>query len=68
MSFSSAYGLIDIVLFFGVILAFLIWQLIVTRRSIRQDLERALREARNDAPTSRSFGSHGCPDRTADDR
>jgi hypothetical protein len=44
----ESYGLIEMVLFFGVLLAFLIWQLIVTRRSIREDRERARREAGDD--------------------
>ena len=41
----SAYGLVEIVFAFGVVLAILIWQLVVTRRSIREDRERAEREA-----------------------
>lgn len=41
----SAYGLVEIVFSFGVVLAILIWQLVVTRRSIREDRERARREA-----------------------
>ncbi len=56
---SSGYGLVETILFFGVILAFLIWQLIVTRRSIREDLERAQREPRDESPTDR-------PDRIGD--
>jgi uncharacterized membrane protein YciS (DUF1049 family) len=38
-------GLVDIVFAFGVVLAFLIWQLVVTRRGIRQDRESARRAA-----------------------
>ncbi len=41
----SSYGLVEMVFSFGVVLAILIWQLIVTRRSIREDRERARREA-----------------------
>jgi hypothetical protein len=48
---SNAYGLVEIVFSFGVILAILIWQLIVTRRSIREDRDRARREALGEAPT-----------------
>jgi hypothetical protein len=43
------YGAIEMVFSFGVILAILIWQLVVTRRSIRKDRERAQREARDGA-------------------
>ena len=40
----SAYGLIEMTLSFGVVLAILIWQLITTRRGLRADRERAARE------------------------
>jgi hypothetical protein len=44
----GSYGLVEMVFSFGVILAFLIWQLVVTRRSIREDRERSKREARDE--------------------
>lgn len=52
----SLYGLVEMLLFFGVLLVFLIWQLIVTRRSLRIDRELARRDARDeaDAPKGRS--------------
>ncbi len=40
----SAYGLIEMGLTYGVVLAFLIWQLVKTRASIRADKEKAERE------------------------
>ena len=40
----SAYGLIEMALSFGVVLAILIWQLVTTRRGLRADRERAARE------------------------
>ena len=40
----SAYGLIEMTLSFGVVLAILIWQLIATRKGLRADRERAARE------------------------
>ena len=40
----SAYGLIEMGLTYGVALAFLVWQLVRTRASIRADKERAARE------------------------
>jgi hypothetical protein len=43
----SAYGLIEMALSFGVVLAFLIWQLIRTRQGLRADRERAERESSN---------------------
>jgi hypothetical protein len=60
MSDSTAYGLVEIIFPFGVILAIAIWQLIVTRRSLLEDRERAARETPA-APTSG-------PDETGDDR
>jgi hypothetical protein len=56
---SSAYGLVEMVFSFGVILAILIWQLIVTRRGIREDRDRARRESPDETPTPA-----GAPDRT----
>ena len=44
----ESYGVIEMVFSFGVIFAILIWQLVVTRRSIREDRERARREARDE--------------------
>ncbi len=41
----ESYGAIEMVFSFGVILAILIWQLVATKRSIRQDRERAQSEA-----------------------
>ena len=49
----SLYGLVEMLLFFGVLLAFLTWQLVVTRRSVRKDRERAQREAQDDAAIGR---------------
>jgi hypothetical protein len=40
----SAYGLIEMALSFGVVLAILIWQLVPTRKGLRADRERAARE------------------------
>jgi hypothetical protein len=40
----SAYGLIEMALSFGVVLAILIWQLVTTRKGLRADRERAARE------------------------
>jgi flagellar biosynthesis/type III secretory pathway M-ring protein FliF/YscJ len=50
----SLYGLVEMLLFFGVLLAFLIWQLVVTRRSLRNDRERAQRETRGATPNDRT--------------
>jgi flagellar biosynthesis/type III secretory pathway M-ring protein FliF/YscJ len=49
----SLYGLVEMLLFFGVLLAFLIWQLVVTRRSLRKDRERAQSETKDVAPNGR---------------
>ena len=49
----SLYGLVEMLLFFGVLLAFLIWQLVVTRRSLRKDRELAQREAQDEAAIGR---------------
>jgi hypothetical protein len=38
------YGLVEMALSFGALLVFLIWQLIVTRRGVKADRERAARE------------------------
>ena len=35
------YGLVEMALSFGVLLVFLVWQLVVTRRGLRADRERA---------------------------
>jgi hypothetical protein len=43
------YGLVEMVFSFGVILAILFWQLIVTRRSIRADQDRARQKAVSEA-------------------
>ena len=40
----SAYGLIEMTLSFGVVLAILIWQLVTTRKGVKADRERAARE------------------------
>jgi hypothetical protein len=40
----SAYGLVEMGLTYGVVLAFLIWQLVKTRASIRADKKKAERE------------------------
>ena len=39
-----AYGLIEMGLTYGVVLTFLIWQLVKTRASLKSDRERAARE------------------------
>jgi hypothetical protein len=52
MSDSSAYGFVELVFAFGVVLAVLIWQLIVTRRSLREDRERAARDKAKALPDS----------------
>lgn len=40
----SAYGLIEMIFSFGVVLALLVWQLIVTRRGVMADRARAAKE------------------------
>jgi cytoskeletal protein RodZ len=49
----SLYGLVDMLLFFGVLLAFLIWQSVVTRRSLREDRERAQSATQDEAANGR---------------
>lgn len=39
-----AYGLIEMGLTYGVVLSFLIWQLVKTRAAVKADLEKAARE------------------------
>jgi hypothetical protein len=57
----SLFGLVEMLLFFGVLLAFLVWQLVVTRRGLRKDRERAQREAQDEAEAP-----IGRPDPTGD--
>ena len=40
----SAYGLIEMTLSFGAVLAILLWQLVKTRAGVKADRERAARE------------------------
>jgi hypothetical protein len=40
----SAYGLIEMIFSFGVVLALLVWQLVVTRRGVMADRARAAKE------------------------
>ena len=47
------YGLIEMLLVFGVVLAFAVWELISVRRSIRSD-ETARRELGDKEPPSKS--------------
>ena len=40
----SAFGLIEMLLVFGIVLALLIWELARTRRALKADRERAARD------------------------
>jgi hypothetical protein len=40
----SAFGLIEMIFSFGVVLALLIWELVRTRRALKADRERSARE------------------------
>ena len=40
----TAFGLIEMVLVFGIVLALLVWELVRTRRALKADRERAARD------------------------
>ncbi len=49
----SVYGLIEMTLSFGVVLGVLVWQLVVTRRGVKADRERAaIEQARRERASS----------------
>jgi cytoskeletal protein RodZ len=52
MDASNLYGLVELVLVFGLVLGFGIWQLVSVRREIRRDREKAQQAeaARQDQP------------------
>ncbi|MCL5775733.1 hypothetical protein M1105_01810 [Limibaculum sp. FT325] len=50
---ATIYGLIEIVVFFGGILAFCLWQLRVVRRSIAEDKARNQADGGQPAPPAR---------------
>jgi len=44
----GAYGLIELVLVFGIVVAFLTWEVVKTRRAVRRDRENAAQSRREE--------------------